>query len=98
MKTPQRSVRRDSLQQHVHTLPDGHETQGQTIKPSTSSQAGFHAHLYDHENFIYESSSEFDIPGHTHDTLMGTTSGPKPVGMKPIGSPQVEAAPLGEKV
>lgn len=73
-----RITRRDGLlDDHVHACPDGKLTQGKLLKPSQSSQNPMHAHLYEHEGKIHETGIASDEPGHTHETILGDSSGPQ---------------------
>lgn len=83
MKTYPRVSRRDSTQDHSHKLPGGEgETQGMLAKPDSSSRAGLHSHLYVHETVTHETGVAYDEPGHTHETILGDTTGPKKIAEK----------------
>jgi hypothetical protein len=71
-----RSMRRDSSSDHVHSLPDGRQTQGALAKPAQSHIFGRHSHMYEHEGKWHESGIADDGPGHVHESLLGETSGP----------------------
>lgn len=88
MKTYQRAVRRDSEQDHIHSLADGSETQGALGKPSQSTQFPQHSHLYQHEGDTLETGISFDEPGHTHETILGESSGPKSMPKKESFGPR----------
>lgn len=91
-KVYRRTIRRDSiLQDHVHSIPDGHKTQGALAKPAQSTQSGWHTHLYEHEGLIHETGPAFEGPAHTHETIIGASSGPQMVPPKPIPSGEVVA-------
>lgn len=72
-----RSTRRDTMADHVHSLPDGRQTQGMLSKPAQSHVFGQHTHMYMHENKWHETGIAEDGPGHVHETIIGETSGPQ---------------------
>lgn len=70
-------VKRDSVQDHKHALPDGRMTSGMLMKPSTNPGFPMHTHLYELDECTYETGPEEDGPGHVHSVgLLGETSGP----------------------
>lgn len=71
-----RVIRRDSSQDHVHSLPNGVMTQGALAKPAQSQMFGRHSHLYQHEGKTHETGIADDGPGHFHETVIGESSGP----------------------
>ena len=79
MKTYPRIMRRDAAEEHVHALPDGHKTLGSLLKPSQSELLPMHTHLYEHEGVTHETGVAPDEPGHTHESVLGDTSGPQKV-------------------
>ena len=92
-KVNMRISRRDGLfDEHVHSIPDGHLTQGKLLKPSQSSQNPMHTHLYEHEGKIHETGPSFDDPGHTHECLIGDTSGPQKMPAKESFGPRNDEA------
>lgn len=88
MKTMKRTARKDSMSEHVHTIPDGGSTQGSLIKPSQSSSYPMHTHLYQCDGQTFETSRSMNEPGHTHDTIKGKTSGPKAMPTKESFGPR----------
>ena len=98
MKTGMRVSRKDSLQDHSHSLPEGKVTSGMLLKPSQSLQFPMHSHLYSDDGITYETRMEMDMPGHTHDTIWGESSGPQVIAGKTVHPVNVQAAELGEKV
>lgn len=79
-KSNLRAFRADSIENHVHALPDGKMTQGQILKPQINEHLnGKHTHIYEHDGQVCESTPASIGPGHTHDTVIGITSGPMPV-------------------
>lgn len=80
MKTHQRAVRRDSMNEHVHDLETGGVTLGSLGKPSQSTQFPVHTHLYEHEGKTHETGPAQDGPGHTHEVMAeagAITEGPR---------------------
>jgi hypothetical protein len=93
MKVYHRILRRDSSSDHVHSLPDGRKTQGAIAKPTASNMMFPHTHLYEHEGHIHESGMASDSdPGHTHETLLGETSGPQKMPAKENFGPRNDEA------
>lgn len=77
MKISKSVIRKDSMQEHCHSLPNGQETQGMLTKPSHSLQFKMHSHLYENdEGETLETSITVEGPGHTHESEYGETSGP----------------------
>jgi hypothetical protein len=87
-----RSVKRDSMDDHIHSLPDGKETGGMLSKPSQSNRAGAHTHLYQHEGVTHETGVAFDDPGHEHECVLGETSGPRKMPAKENFGPRNDTA------
>lgn len=87
-----RVMRRDSMQDHVHSLPDGRKTLGMLGKPNSHSQAGSHTHLYEHEGVTHETGVAFDEPGHVHESILGETSGPQKMPAKEEFGPKNDSA------
>lgn len=93
MKTYARISRRDGLlDDHIHSCPDGRETQGKLLKPSQSSQNPMHTHLYEHEGKVHETGPSYDEPGHDHETIVGDTSGPHKMPAKVSFGPRNDEA------
>ena len=91
-KVNRRSIRKDSLQDHMHSLPDGKMTQGALTKPSQSSQFPTHTHLYQHEGKVHETGPSHEEPGHVHESIIGETSGPMPMKPKESFGPRNDSA------
>lgn len=85
-------IRMDVVQEHIHTLPNGEPTQGSLAKPTKSNMARPHSHLYEHETKVHESGISDEAPGHTHETIMGDTSGPKSPAKKESFGPRNDSA------
>jgi hypothetical protein len=93
MKTYPRILRRDASQDHVHSLPDGKKTQGPLAKPTASNMMHPHTHLYEHEGKIHETGLADDSdPGHTHETIIGESSGPQKMPAKESFGPRNDEA------
>lgn len=76
MKTYPRTIRRDASLDHIHSLPDGKKTDGMIAKPTASNMMSPHTHLYQHEGKTHETGLASDSdPGHTHESIIGETSG-----------------------
>lgn len=91
-----RISRRDGLfEDHIHALPDGHKTLGRLLKPSQSAVNPVHTHLYEHEGKTHESGQAYDEPGHTHETIIGDTSGPQSMTKESFGPRNDEAFRIG---
>jgi hypothetical protein len=90
MKTPTSVYRKDSANNHVHTVPGGPDTQGALLKPSHSTQFPVHTHIYEHEGKVHETGVSPDEPGHTHElsTKGDYTGGPKPMPTKESFGPR----------
>lgn len=83
-KVNKHSVRKDSMQDHQHSVAAGAKsvafvTDGMLAKPNSNSRAGFHTHLYQHDGDVYETDAAYNDPGHMHDTEFGMTKGPEPL-------------------
>lgn len=71
MSKIQKHIRRaDSLEDHMHSIPDGDMTGGMLMKPS-KDQFGMHTHLYECEEDTAETGPAHDLPGHIHSLKEG---------------------------
>lgn len=77
-----RVYRRDASQDHTHAIPDGTATQGMLAKPS-KDRYGWHTHLYEVDGSVYETTPSHDEGDHSHETILGATSGPHAPGKLP---------------
>lgn len=75
MKTHSRVLRKDNSEDHVHSLPNGIQTGGMLMKPS-STRFGWHSHLYQLDGVVYETGPAHNEAGHAHASELGETSGP----------------------
>ena len=87
-KISKRTARRDGSTDHVHACPAGQLTQGALAKPAQSHMFGVHSHMYMHEGKWHETGIADDGPAHTHETLHGESSGPKPFPAKESFGPR----------
>jgi hypothetical protein len=74
-KIHKRIHRADALQDHRHAMADGRFTGGMLLKPNRD-QAGWHTHLYQDERDTLETEEAQNDGDHTHETIMGDTTGP----------------------
>jgi len=71
-----RVYRKDSQEDHTHSMPDGKMTGGMLMKPS-KDRFNAHSHLYHESEETKETGIMHDLPGHVHSTEIGDTSGPQ---------------------
>jgi len=56
-----------------------------------------HSHLYEHEGKTHESGISPEEPGHTHETILGDTSGPRSASKENFGPRNDTAFRIGSE-
>lgn len=60
-------LRKDTMQDHCHEMPDGKLSMGVQYKPNANHRAGWHTHLYEHDGDVYETDAAYEGGDHVHD-------------------------------